>query len=341
MALEAPLRVLALGLVLAPSAFVLAAGCGNTSTACVPGQSVACVGPASCADAFQVCNADGSGYGECRCGGDDGGGAFPPVGPNSGRVGAGCVSADNCRRGLECVPTGGSLVGNEGPSGGLCLARCLPDHDFCNGLDAKAKCIVVDDAGTTTTEDDIAYCMLGCTIADAKDPDKCRSRDDMVCFERVLGSGIGYCRPACRSDSDCKPRFCDLGTGLCGDAARTGDPIGTLCDPANDTCAGRCFQHAGGYTECSGICNYHVAGACGQTRTDPPYDYFCDTDDALGSAEGDLGWCSKVCNCDADCGRPDTVCEPNSDLASKTGRSGVCGSKVFANGTPRKNRPCM
>jgi hypothetical protein len=183
--------------------------------------------------------------------------------------------------------------------------------------------------------------MLGCKINDAKDPDKCRSRDDLVCFERVLGSGIGYCKPACRKDSDCSPRFCDLGTGLCADAPRTGDAIGALCDPANDTCAGVCHQYSGGYTECTGICSYGEPGACGQTRTSPPYDYFCYTEDALKSGPGDLGLCAKTCGCDDDCGRPDQVCEPNSALVAKTGRQGICGSKAFANGTLRTSHPCM
>jgi hypothetical protein len=322
---------------------LLQPGCGNSSTACVPGQSVACVGSQSCGDAYQVCKDDGSGYGECLCAGRDGGpGAFPPFGPNSGLIGASCESDTNCRRGLECVPASAAFMAGEGPSGGLCLARCVPDHDFCNTLDEKAKCRVIDNRNTPTVDDDLAYCFPGCSLGTASgDPDKCRSRPDVLCQEQPVGSGVGICIPVCRSDIDCRPRFCNLNTGMCSDAAPAGLPIGAACDPsptAPAQCAGFCEPHLASYAECSGLCSYGEPGACGQTRTSPPYDFFCYTD--VGeSGPGDLGHCAKVCNCDDDCDRTDAVCEP-ADLSAKTGRSGVCGSKLLPNGTPRKNRPC-
>lgn len=319
---------------------VLTAGCGS-STACVPGQSVACVGGQSCGNAYQVCKADGSGYGECLCSMGDGGGLFTNVGPNSGLIGAACGSDVNCRRGLACVTSSSTIIKGEGPSGGLCLARCVFGHDFCNAVDARAKCVVLDDRGTPSPDDDVSYCMPGCAIGVSKDPDKCRSREDLVCTEGTLGSGVGYCRPACRNDTDCKPRYCDIATGLCGDTAPSGDPIGADCMPTNSTCAGGCFTNVGNYNECSGVCSYGEPGGCGQARTSPPYDFFCYVDGAIGAGAGDLGYCSRVCNCDGDCGRPDAVCEPTPDLTGKTGRSGVCGSKTFANGTPRKNIPCQ
>lgn len=45
-------------------------GDGGSSGACVPGQSVACIGPGGC-EGGQVCREDGTGYGECDCGGGD------------------------------------------------------------------------------------------------------------------------------------------------------------------------------------------------------------------------------------------------------------------------------
>src|ERR1041384_5624001 len=158
---------------------VLAAGCGITTTAaCVPGQSIACVGNGQCADAFQVCKDDGSGYGGCQCRtGDGGNGIFPTVGPNSGLIGAACGSPINCRKGLDCVTSGASFLNGEGPSSGLCLAACRSDAEsICKSYDAKSKCVVLDDAGTPADpSDDIAYCLPGCSIGNAKDPDKCRS----------------------------------------------------------------------------------------------------------------------------------------------------------------------
>src|SRR4051794_17196584 len=58
-----------------PLAAVLClAACGGGSTAipppaCVPGQSIACVGPAGCAGG-QACAPDGRNYGACLCHGD-------------------------------------------------------------------------------------------------------------------------------------------------------------------------------------------------------------------------------------------------------------------------------
>jgi hypothetical protein len=326
---------------LIPAPLLVQPGCGSTSTACVPGQSVSCVGSQPCSDAFQVCKADGTGYDECRCPEDDGGkGSFPPVGPNSGLLGAACDSDSNCRRGLECVRSSAAFMVGEGPSSGMCVARCVPGSDICSAVDGRAKCKVLDDRGTPTVDDDVAYCFAGCSIgADTKDSDKCRSRSDVVCREDPKDSGEGICIPACRGDIDCRPRFCNLATGLCSDAAPVGLPLGAACNPNATECAGVCIPHLASYAECSGICSYGEPG-CGETRTSPPYDYFCYTDEARGSGAGDLGYCTKVCNCDADCDRADAVCEPAPDLASKTGRSGICGSRLLPGGTPRSNRPC-
>lgn len=341
MAFSKPFRTLALLVAAASGGAVLPAGCGNGSTACVPGQSVSCVGNVSCANAFQVCKADGSGYGECSCGGDAGPSIFPRTGPNSGLIGAACGSSSDCRRGLDCIAKDAQFLAGEGPSGGLCLSRCVPGTSICQAYDANAKCVVLDNNGTPSDpSDDIAYCLPGCKIGDTKTPDRCRSRPDLVCAESPTGSGVGYCRPACRDDTDCKPRFCDLATGLCSDTAKTGDPIGAACDPNNSACAGGCVPHLANYAECSGVCSYFEPGACGQTRTSPPYDFFCYTDAAIGSGPGDLGYCARACNCDGDCARPDAVCEPTPDIAAKTGRTGMCGSKLLPSGTPRKNLPC-
>src|SRR5262249_19633117 len=154
---------------------------------------------------------------------------------------------------------------------------------------------------TPDKSDDLAYCMPGCKIGDNKEPDKCRSRPDVVCSENPSGSGVGFCIPVCRGDVDCKPRVCDIRTGLCGDAPESGSPIGAACDINNDACAGTCVPHLGNYAECTAPCSYGEPGACTQTRNSPPYDYFCYDDAASGSGAGDLGYCVKVCNCDADC----------------------------------------
>src|SRR5262245_15087441 len=80
-------------LVLATGASGLESGCGNSddkATACVPGQSVACVGDQACDTSFQECKADGSGYGDCLC--RKGSITFTRSGAGSGLIGAACES---------------------------------------------------------------------------------------------------------------------------------------------------------------------------------------------------------------------------------------------------------
>jgi formylglycine-generating enzyme required for sulfatase activity len=90
-------------------------GQAGASGVCVPGQSIACVGPGVC-DGWQVCSADGRSYGECLCGpAPDAGGS----GGSAGRDGStgGTTNADSaiaadggtfvpsspsCGRGLMC-----------------------------------------------------------------------------------------------------------------------------------------------------------------------------------------------------------------------------------------------
>src|ERR1051325_7100615 len=154
-------RVVRLGAVVLAAA-AATAGCGHDarSTACVPGQSIACAGVQGCAG-HQVCKPDGSAYDDCLCG-DGGLRPFPDQGPFSGKLGAACTMPTDCRHGLECMTPGADLVGGEGASSGMCLVRCRKDHNFCQEVDATAKCIVLDDAGTPDdTSDDTSYCFPG------------------------------------------------------------------------------------------------------------------------------------------------------------------------------------
>ncbi len=310
---------------------------GKTGTGCVSGESIACAGVHGC-PGYQVCRSDGSGYEPCTCG-DGGSRAFPQVGPYSGLLGAACSTNDDCRTGFDCVAASSNLIKGEGPSSGMCLQQCIVAHDFCTSVDATAQCVVLDDKGTADTSDDLSYCMPGCKIG--KQPasaDKCRGRVDLVCSETPVGSGAGYCRPACRNDVDCAPRKCDLRTGLCGDATPSGDPIGIACAPGSATCAAACYAASDTFDECSGVCSYGTEG-CGQT-TFPPLDFFCAIPVAAGSGPGDLGYCAKLCDCDDDCGRQDAVCEAESSLVSSAGRHGYCASKALPTGGTRTGLPC-
>ena len=79
-------------------------------TECTPGQSTQCAGVTGCVGA-QVCNADGSGYGECTCGnsgyqvGSVGGNAFTSSSANVAQFGAGGAAGASSPTGYS--PTGG------------------------------------------------------------------------------------------------------------------------------------------------------------------------------------------------------------------------------------------
>jgi len=256
-------------------------------------------------------------------------------------LGADCEGDGDCRSGLTCWAAASTSVLGEGPSAGLCVASCAKNPKACAAIDPNSTCVELDNNGTPAdTTDDAAYCLPNCKLGPpTASDDKCRARLDLVCSETAQGAGAGYCRPACRSDVDCAPRVCDLKTGLCGDAAPSGEAIGSNCDPKSPNCAGGCISHSATYAECSGVCSFNTPG-CGQTNSTPPYDFFCTLDPATNSGPGDLGYCSKLCNCDDDCGRADSVCEPITALATKTGRKGVCSAKTYASGEVRTHLPC-
>ncbi len=65
---------------------VALSACSSAKQKCVPGESVACVGPAGC-QGGQACNANGTGYGACLCG--SGGGSGGGAGGGGGGAGGG------------------------------------------------------------------------------------------------------------------------------------------------------------------------------------------------------------------------------------------------------------
>ena len=318
-----------------------AGACGADSrtegSECTPGRSVSCSGAQGC-DGRQVCNDAGTAFGACDCSGE---GPFPATGPRSGLVGATCQSDGDCRDGYACLPVDGDSLAGEAPSAGLCTRDCARERDGCESLDPDSTCVELDDRGTASTTDDVALCLPRCVLGPAEvEDDKCRGRVDLVCTEATAGTGVGYCRPACRSDVDCAGRHCNLRTGLCGDEVPSGDPIGSACTTQNSTCAGGCIEHGSSYAECSGVCSLGTPG-CGQaTSGGPPYDYFCYLDPAGAAGAGDLGYCTATCDCDDDCGRSDAVCTPVAELTESSGREGVCASRLFASGGARPNLPC-
>lgn len=319
-------------------------GCAETKAktdtvdaACTPGRSIACTGVDNCAGR-QICDKGGASYGVCICAGDE---TFASAGPASGLLGATCRDASDCRASYSCLDSASDDVEGEGPSAGLCVLECARDASICERADASTTCVVLDDRGTSDSLDDAAYCLPTCTLGDPDpDDDKCRGRIDMVCNEQTAGTGVGFCRPACRSDLDCGDRHCNLRTGLCADQPPEGAGIGSACDPTAPECAGGCIEHGSSYAECSGVCRLGTPG-CGQSTADgPPFNYYCYLDPSRMGGVGDLGYCTKLCDCDDDCARADTVCEADDSLSEATGRKGVCASKVFGSGAARPHVPC-
>lgn len=336
-------RVALAAVMLAAAWFAAAAsGCAGheeskAATACTAGRSIACSGTDGCSG-HQVCRDDGSAYDVCICTGDE---TFAGAGPNSGLLGATCSDDAECRKGFSCLPSTSGIIGGEGPSAGLCVLNCLADPSVCEAADPETTCVVLDARGTDDTTDDTAFCLPSCKVGDPPESQyKCHGRVDMVCSEQTAGTGVGYCRPACRSDLDCGRRQCDLRTGLCSDETLRGDPIGSACNPAEPTCAGGCVDHGSDWAECSGVCRLNTPG-CGQTSSSgPPYDFWCFLDPSNHGGEGDLGYCTRACDCNDDCARADAVCEPRQSLSRSTGRNGICASRVFASGGVRPNLPC-
>jgi len=323
-------------------------GCtlGDAPPNCIPGASIGCTGPNGCSGS-QTCLGNGNQYGECAC-------SHPTVepividaGPDAplpNMLGAPCIVDKDCGPLLFCLDVLSTKIFKEGPANGICVADCAKDASACKGLDPTSACRTFDDNGTTnTTSDDIAYCMRGCTTGSAPSEAKCFGRPDVACITLGTASTNGVCIPVCRNDADCGSRFCDLASGLCADGPRTGTAIGGACSASNqDECVGYCSVSLGnGYSECSGYCTNGSIG-CGQSGS-PPYDAFCVTPETTGGGwnGGDFGFCSKLCDCDKDCGRTDAVCSPlPAAEATAVGRKGACRSATLLGGDPRPGLPC-
>lgn len=336
-----------LAIVGACAALAAAGSCtlGDTPNNCVPGQSAPCTGDKGCSG-HQICQDDGYRFHECVC--DKGNTVLPFVieagadGRLPNMLGAPCITDADCGPLLHCLTSSSKTIFAEGPANGLCVADCAKDTAACDTIDPSSTCRTFDDNGTTnSTSDDVAYCMRGCTTGTPSGIEKCLDRPDVACIPAGTATTRGACVPTCRNDADCSPRFCDLASGLCADGPRTGSPIGSACSATTkDSCAGFCRGAGTAYSECSGYCSNGQV-SCGET-SGPPFDYLCLAPLTTGAwAGGDFGYCRKLCDCDADCGRTDAVCSPlPAAEATVAGRKGECRSSMTDAGDPRKGLAC-
>jgi len=153
-------------------------GGGQGGNACVPGISVACVGPGACKGG-QICKPDGSGFGPCDCGagggaGSAGNGGAPPAG-QGGSLPAG---------------QGGSLPAGQGGGG----AGGVIEDTYCGVPESQLPSIsACGDAGAS----DCAKAMCAATGAAA--PKDCKKvltdcHDDAGCNKSVS------CGAVCREN---------------------------------------------------------------------------------------------------------------------------------------------
>lgn len=160
--------------------------------ACVPGLSVACVGPGGCAGG-QVCDQSGSGFGSCVCGSVDGGSERSDVGS-----GASAGSGDSD------AGSGGSDGGGSDGSGG---SGCTIGGTFyASGATANDGCEVCRPAESTTAWTDVtgsANCVSGevCVAGSCAPPGQCAPSTANVVTTTVssgalttipTSTGVGY-----------------------------------------------------------------------------------------------------------------------------------------------------
>jgi hypothetical protein len=192
--------------------------------------------------------------------------------------------------------------------------------------------VIVDDLGTVSQADDVAYCFPGCQLGEPAPGDvKCQDRPDLTCFASTASPGVGFCQPVCGGDFECGDRVCDFALGVCVDpdpgAALL--PIGSECDPdaTSRQCDGACLSFSDDYAACSGFCNLGEAGCGSDPSANDPFTSFCllSVGDPDLYSVGDAGFCMELCDCDDECGHPDAVCDGFSDdLVQVLGRRGVC-----------------
>jgi hypothetical protein len=253
-------------------------------------------------------------------------------------VGRRCVSDSDCPGGLSCLTSESDDYLGGGPANGYCTAPCTTDLD-CMAFDAHGICLGTSDA--------VAYCVQSCTPGEVGLGEvKCQDRSDVGCD--TVG-GESFCRPVCRSDSDCcsvedgedcasrENIRCDLGVGVCVSEAAEGKAIGEDCHPEAETngCAsGMCLLLAEGYGICSALCSVGTVG-CGSDSTTPsdPGEPLCL--DVFGGSLGDVGRCGQRCDCDGDCLHSDGVCwggpfGEDPDGKELWGTQGLCTNSGFA-----------
>lgn len=279
-------------------------GCHDDSAtsrpSCVSGAKHDCQGKSGCLG-VQECTDDGT-WGGCSCEAVIDKGNLPSVGAN-------CSDDAGCPKGGRCLlPDSQDWLGG-GPPEGLCVADCSADVKACDNF-GNAVCVSSLKLGRSGAIS--ALCMPTCeTNSGSVEVPACSGVPSSAC-EPLEGESSGFCRPFCRFDGDCPSGHCDRQVGVCVSEAQSsaGVSFGASCDVDRTNCEGVCVNLSpdpnavlsicsnrctlGTYDECA------VAGVIPQASTCA----FAVT----SSVPGNLGYCTPLCDCNADCPAAGFIC---------------------------------
>lgn len=178
-------------------------------------------------------------------------------------------------------PTAGSACGCDADcdSGSRCLTEAAAG--FPQGLCAA---VCKDDSGCPATHHCFGgLCLKRCVV------------DDACGLGRLCGFDI--CYPYCVTDAECVNGTCDRYSGQCKASATSGGGVGATCT-GNSACK-------------SGLCDkFHLDGSCATycslERGACPDQALC----VRATADGDVGFCARVCQSATDCPQVGAACVP-------------------------------
>lgn len=202
----------------------------TSAEVCTPGQSVACVGPGGCAGG-QACNADGTAYEACDCGGST------DAGPEASDAAAAAPDADVTQ---ACSDNAAEYCAQLTTCSPFLLSTQYGDSVICETRLAGAYCNnMVTAEGSGWTADGLEACAA--------------AREALSCTEFLyLKPAPSACRPTgtitsggCIWDSQCSAGYCRIPSGMqCGTCVERGN-TGAPCTTSND-CDGNLVCTAAG-----------------------------------------------------------------------------------------------
>lgn len=284
----------------------------------------------------------GGGFGGVSGSGAFGGGGSAGFGGSIGGSGGGwlgsaCEFDYECTSGLGCMRADSGLLDLASPAKGICTINCQPDPAPCFGMGGGAQCL--------TFESGESYCMQQCHFGPPGtagfDSSKCQGRPEMACTPVSGGGSFGVCAPRCNSHTDCNAGwYCHPNDGLCRQEPPLGAPVGEPC-AGDDDCLGDCLPIASGVdggsalSICVESCTHGAPNACGWSDTAAPAPAFClfgadGIQPVDGPGTGDLGECTKLCDCDDQCPSPFGCVEffGGDPVSILTQRAGYCANAV-------------